>query len=379
MAIETREVRELIGFAPEGFLVTSLYLNTDAGELPSPALVMTGFDSLVHEAESRRKIMEDSLSHDATESIRADLARARQFVDQELDRTDTGGVAMFSCSAQAFWEVVHLPDPVTSSVRLEPRPFVGPIAGFLSHSKPTAVLLTDRTQARIFTLKHGEVREWSSFEDWVPHHTKSGGWSQARYQRRSDAWARHHIDKASELTLALLQHYPFDWLILGTDTDAQHDLLESLHPYLKDRLIGQIHVRIDAEAKEVLAAANELREQTEDNYINDLMDRVQEYAGAGGRGTIGLEDTLDALNEQKVHILLVQDGCFAPGSRCSSCEMLYAKQLANCPACGGRANPVDNIVEIAVQRAMELDSAVEVATEIDKLKPVQCIASIMYY
>lgn len=380
MATDTQEVRELVDFAaPEGFVVTSFYLDVDAEEFPSDDLVMTSFDSLIHTAESRRKEIEDSLSHDGEESIREDLQKIREYVHEKLDRQMTKSVAFFSCSAFDFWDVINLPTKIQNTVSFKDRPYVTPLATFLSHSKGTAILLTDRQQARIFTMKEGDVREWTSFEDWVPQRSEAGGWSQMRYQRRSDNWAKHHVDHAAELTLKLLQHYPFDWLILGCDVEAKADLEQGLHPYLKDRVIGWIEVRIDAPASEVIEKAREVREDAEARLIDDLLEKIQEYAGAGGRGTIGLADTVQALNEQKIHILLVQEGFSQPGTECRSCGMLFAEERADCPACGEPAEQVENVVDSAIQKALELGSAVEVATEFEKLEPIQCIGSIMYY
>jgi peptide chain release factor subunit 1 len=379
MAVTTEEIRELIDFAPEGFLITSLYVNTDGAEFQSEMLLNTSFDSIMHTAESRRKDIEGDLSHDARESIRGDLAKVRDFFCNDFDRTDTNGLAMFSCAAQDFWEVIQMPARVDSRVEFGPRPFLSPIAAFLSHSKATAVLLTDKQHARIFTMKAGDVREWTDFEDFVPQRSSAGGWSQMRYQRRSDEWKKHHLDHAAELTLKLLQHYPFDWLILGTEVQDESDLLNGLHPYLMDRLIGQIHVRIDADPGEILEKAREVREEAESRYIDDLVTRIQEYAGAGGRGTIGIGNTLTALNEQKIHILLLQQGYTHAGAVCPSCGLLSPDQLERCPGCREHARKVDDVVELTVQRALELGSEVEVATEQDKLAPINCIGSILYY
>jgi peptide subunit release factor 1 (eRF1) len=379
MVVSTEEIREIIDFAPEGFLITSFYVNTDGSEFQSETLLNTSFDSIVHTAESRRKDIEGDLSHDARESIRGDLAKIRDFFCNEFDRTDTNGLAIFSCSAQDFWEVVQMPARVESRVEFGPRPFLSPIAAYLSHSKATAILLTDKQHARIFTMKAGDVREWTDFEDYVPRRSDQGGWSQMRFQRRSDEWKKHHLNHAAELTVKLLQHYPFDWLILGTEVQDQADLLSDLHPYLKDRLIGQIHVRIDANMGDILEKARALREEAESEYIDDLVGRVQEYAGAGGRGTIGIGNTIGALNEQRVHILLVQQGYTHAGAVCPSCGVLSADRLERCPGCREKARQVDDVVELAVQRALELGSEVEVATEQGKLEPIKCIGSILYY
>jgi peptide chain release factor subunit 1 len=380
MAVQAEEeIRDLAGYSHEGFLVTSFYVNVDATEFTSDAQADTSFSSLIHDAESRRKDIEEALSHDAVESLRHDLAKIREFFDGGVDRDAAKSFAIFSCSADEFWQVIPMSLPVMSQVHFKQSPVLSPIATFLSHTKPTAILLTNQQQARIFTMEGGEVREWTDFESWVPTRSANGGWSQNRYQRRNDVWAKHHIDHATELTLRLLQHYPFDWLVLGVDVAHQNELQNSLHPYLKDRMIGYINVRLDAPAPEIIEAAEALREETESKHIDTLIGQVQEFAGAGGRGSIGLKDTLRAVNEQKVHILMVQDGFAAAGAECPNCGLLMPSDKATCEACNEATVPVANVVDSAVQKAFELGSTVEVAIEPDKLAPVENIAAILYY
>jgi peptide chain release factor subunit 1 len=373
------EVRELVDFSPEEFLVTSFYLNVDTTEFPDPDHVLKSFDSLIDDAESRRKDIEDTLSHDARESIRTDLAKLRDFISDDFDRQDTNGLAVFSCAALDFWHVIGLFTPVQNRIEFRPTPFVAPIASFLSHSKPTAILVTDKQHARVFTMSGGDVREWDDIQDWVPQRSSPGGWSQSRYQRRSDNFAKHHIDHAADLTFRLLKRYPFDWLVLGTQEQYRSEVMDSLHPYLKGRVIGVISVRIDASAAEIVERSREVAEEAEGRRIDDLLEQIVEFAGAGGRGTIGLKTILQAVNEQKVNVLLVQDGYSHPGSKCSKCGLLMIDHNATCDACNETPRPVENIVDEAIQRSLVLGAAVEVATEFEKLEAIQNIGATMYY
>ncbi len=175
MAIQTEEARDLAGFAPEGFLVTSFYLDVDADEFPSPQSISHSFDSLRHEADMKRERVEQSLSHDAMESLRADLEKIQHYITRDFKRVDTNGVAIFSCAAKDFWHVFEMPTRVQNRVEFTPSPYLAPLAEFLSHTKPTAILVTDRQQARIFTMAEGHVKEWSDFEDWVPTRSEAGG------------------------------------------------------------------------------------------------------------------------------------------------------------------------------------------------------------
>lgn len=379
MAVETQDVRELVDFAPEQYLVTSFYLDINADEFPAPQHIEKSFDSLIHTAEDKRKSIEPHLEHETQESVRGDLEKIRGFI-KTYKRQDANGLAVFSCSAEDFWEVFETPTRLRSQVYFEHRPYVAPLAAFLSHTKPTAVLVTDKQQARIFTIEHGRSHEWNDIQDWVPHRTEKGGWSQNRYQRHSDHWAKHHIDRADELVLKLEQRHPFDWLIIGTEPDKRHEVVDELHPYVRDRLVGFIDVRVDAPESEVLSAARQEREKAEEHLVGDLMTKIQEYAGAGGRATIGLKDTVRALNEQTVHVLLVQQGYTYPGAFCPNCGMLVADQsVQTCPACDEPTQHADNIVDSAIQRAFELGSRVEVATRQNELQPIGCIGAILYY
>ena len=254
-----------------------------------------------------------------------------------------------------------------------------PIATFLSHEKPIAILVTDKQHARVFTVSGDDVKEWADIEDFVPHRSSQGGWSQNRYQRRSDNFAKHHIDHAADLVFRLLKRRPFDWLVLGTLEHYKNEVVASLHPYLQGRVIGVMNVRIDATPAEIVEQARELGEEVEGRHIDDLIGQIQEFAGAGGRGTIGLKSTLQAINEQKVNVLLVQEGYQHPGSKCPHCGLLMVEACDSCAACGQPEERIDDVVAEAIQQCLVLGAAVEVATEFEKLEPIQSIGAVLYY
>jgi hypothetical protein len=164
------------------------------------------------------------------------------------------------------WPSNHLA-PLQNAVYFEPRARVAPIAAFLSRSKATAILVLDKQRDRLITMTAGEVREWSNLEDFVPQRSDQSGWSQMRYERHSDHWRKHHVDHAADLTLKLLQHHPFDWLILGDEVQTESELEQDLHPYLRDRVIGHIHIRVDAELSEIVRRARELQDRVEAGHI----------------------------------------------------------------------------------------------------------------
>jgi peptide subunit release factor 1 (eRF1) len=84
----------------------------------------------------------------------------------------------------------------------------------------------------------------------------------------------------------------------------------------------------------------------------ELVKRIVDNADAGGRGAIGLEDTLEAVAEGKVDTLAVAEGIAAEGAACPKCDYFAAKPFRKCPVCSATAEPIDDIVDYAVERAV---------------------------
>src|SRR2546428_23674 len=78
----------------------------------------------------------------------------------------------------------------------------------------------------------------------------------------------------------------------------------------------------------------------------------QHDLGAGGRAVVGIEDTIEALNERRVGTLLVVDGLTAPGVFCRSCGWVGVQNLKRCPADGGALERRDDVVESAIELAI---------------------------
>ena len=303
----------------------------------------------------------------------------RDYVRNRYKRGHALGLALFSLSAAKFWHVEETPESVPVRVVFAPHPYMTPLVKAISRSKPLLLLLTDRQFARILLMDGLDVTEVEKSKDFVPHHSEQGGWSQARYQRHSDEWAKHHLSKVTQMVFELEQHEPFRWIVLGIEPEVEQDVERDLHPYIKDKVVAKIHVRLDATVDEIAERAAEARARAEDRLIDRLVDRIREGLGPGGHAAAGLADTVEALNEKRVHILVFQDGFSHPGAECPNCGMLVAEPVDVCPTCEHGTRRVDNVVDSGVQRAIEQRAQVEVAVDRGQLDPIHSIGAILYY
>jgi peptide subunit release factor 1 (eRF1) len=79
------------------------------------------------------------------------------------------------------------------------------------------------------------------------------------------------------------------------------------------------------------------------------------------RSAWGEQPTLDTLWEGRVMTLSVDDMFCKHGSHCRNCGALLADSVTKCPACSSDAiKAVADVVELAIERALEQRSALEI-------------------
>jgi peptide subunit release factor 1 (eRF1) len=112
----------------------------------------------------------------------------------------------------------------------------------------------------------------------------------------------------------------------------------------------------------------------------ELLERIEEGLGTGGRATAGLANVLSAVHERRIDTLVVQDGFSAKGTRCPQCGWLGVSAGAQCPADGTITQPLDNVVEAAVAGAFAQDARVRYlpATDVD-LEQKGSIAALLRF
>jgi peptide subunit release factor 1 (eRF1) len=102
--------------------------------------------------------------------------------------------------------------------------------------------------------------------------------------------------------------------------------------------------------------------------------------GSGGRAAAGLEDTLAALNEQRVEVLLLQENFDAAGVCCPQCGCLGPSGVDACPADGTATIARDDITDLAVRRAITQSAqVVRVSDDDDRLEELGSIAAVLRF
>jgi peptide chain release factor subunit 1 len=374
--ITRARLRELADVKAERGRVLSVFLNLDPTEFATPAARSTAITSVLTEAAHRVEEAE-GLAHDEREALKADVERVRQALNaSDIAQNGTRAVAVYACGPADLLEVVSLRRPVDSAVVLDRRPHVEPLIAD-ADSERWCVVLANRRNARFFIGDGGGLEETDRVEDDVHSQHDQGGWSQARYQRGVEKEKDDHLVHVAEVAFDAYKRRGFDRLLIGAPEELVNDLKSKLHPYLQKRIVARLHLDVENSGiEDVRAAANAAIEDWARKCEREALDRLTEGVGRGGRGAAGVAAVLEALNEQRVEILLVGDTFRSPGGRDPETGMLY-------PGDHGPADQalerVENIVEPAIEKAIEQSAKVIKVRHHDDLGPLGGIGAVLRY
>jgi peptide subunit release factor 1 (eRF1) len=363
-------LRRLAELRPSDGKVVSIYLNLDPAEFASGPARATAINSVLDHA-ARAARTEDG-------PVREEVERLRD-VFRTLDFQGAHGVAVFACGSEDLLEVIKLPRPVENAVIVDESPYIEPLVEVQAGAR-YGVVLVNRQTARIFRGSRDRLDQVARVDDEVHRRHDQGGWSQARYQRSVDKEAQDHLKNAADELLRRHKLRAFEALFIGAPEAVFNDFCERLHPYLKQRVAGRIDIDVEhTGVDEVQAAAEEAIAAHERKLEKEALDRLAESAGSGGRGATGLDDTLGALNEQRVEVLLLQENFDAAGVCCPQCGWLGPSGVGSCPADGTQTVEREDITDLAVRRAITQSAQVVRVRDDERLEPLGSIAAVLRF
>ena len=288
---------------------------------------------------------------------------------------------MFASSQAGLFAALRLPVAVDHEPVVADTPCLEPLTS-LADGEPWAVLLVNRSFARLLVGGRDTLEELALVESDVHGRHDQGGWSQARYQRSVEHDVHEHLKAVAETAARLLRPQRPAGLVLGAPEETRHAAEAALPSDLRGLVAGHVTVDVEhASADEVRAAAAEVIDRLGHEREDRLLARLREGLARrdDGRASAGLADTLLALTEQRVEALLLDDGARAPGVVCPRCGLLAVAGTRTCPADGAPTQGREDVLPDAVDRALAQDAAVVLLHERPDLGPHDHVAAVLRF
>jgi peptide chain release factor subunit 1 len=304
-------------------------------------------------AEARDRLAE--LPREQREPIERDLARAVEYAALVIEqRRDVGfeAVAAFFCEARGLDLVALWHDSVPTALSVGAQPVLLPLVRCANDFDVALVAVVESDETRIFEVSLGGLLSEDVVASDVPDRVVRGGWRQLRIQKHiADQILHHHREAARDVTARFdgitAQRGRPPRVVLG----GRPPMLAAFERNLPERILAHAipAPQIDPKAatdevmRHVLEALSEAARRRNREALAAVRD-----AAAMGRGALGIDAVLAAVNGGRLRDVLVHRGFDAEGRCCERCDMLTAQTWRSaCPACAGKLAPVNLLDEIA--------------------------------
>ncbi|HUE86655.1 MAG TPA: Vms1/Ankzf1 family peptidyl-tRNA hydrolase [Vicinamibacterales bacterium] len=302
-ALETplrEQLERLAAYEPQHVPVVSLYLN-----LTPDQHGRDNYEAFLRKAFAERvKAFREGSAERA--SLERDIERIWQYLSDEVNRSANGLALFASSGAGELFETVQLDAPLEDHwLFVGSVPHLYQLAKVIDQYPRYAAVVLDTHRARIFVFGLGSVERREHVTSEKTNRTSMGGWSQARYQRRTDNIHVHHVKEVVDTLDRIVSADDIAHLIVAGDDVVVPLVKEQLPKHLQDKLVDVLSLERDAAEDEILEATLDVLRQKD---AETDAERVQDLIGAwqsGGLGVVGPESTLEALQMGQVDELLL--------------------------------------------------------------------------
>ena len=362
--MQDKDLQELAELVSNGAPILSLYLNVDPHRGSADEYKL-----------SLRRLLAQAAEQGA---MPADIEHVERFFDHEYNRLGRA-VVCFSRQVGGFWRAHALPVPVKDYVFVGVRPYITPLSDLWDAYDRFGVVMIDREGARISVYHMGELEDSDGTMGTEVKRHKQGGWGAQKLQRYEDQEAKHNLKEAAEWADSYLRQRRAARVVLSGSDGNLAQFREVAPRALLEKVVGQISLDMSASPTQVWERAFEVTVAAQRQAEAELLDQVTTLAHKGGAGAIGLADTLTALQQGRVHQLLVDRDFHRGGYQCVSCRAVIVEAPAVCPYCGGELVAAPDAVNLGVQRALDAGLKVSVLEHTPQIAEVGGIAAVLRY
>jgi len=318
--------------------------------------------------EKREKACKSLLYGEELKNFVITIKKIKEF----LIRNPGNNYAIFASNKHNFFKYIYLPTELDISLIVDSSPYIRPLARIQDEWESFTLAIVNSKYAKIFSISLGKVEKEKNLSADIINKHKKGGWSQARFQRLRKGAIRAFL---KEVSIALERNAERQIIIAGPG-QIKFQLIDMLSKNLKKKIVKVINVNIKDEnelLKESINFISELEEQKSKGIVKSLKEEILK----DGLAAYGLDDTLNAVTNGQVELLIIEKDYKIKGYICEKCQLLKVGTVKNCPNCNGSTSEVDIIEEI-LEFAKRTDAIIEF-TDDEELSKLGHIGVILRY
>lgn len=376
--ISREQIENLAKFKSSEFLTTSFYLDTKKRKKTRKEVNLALKNQL---AKGKSRLEGMNLTRKQKDSLLKDLDVIGNYCRKHLISYTGAGLALFSCAGKDFFQDIELPNSPLNRIIFDQNPYVRLLSAILNEHTRICCLAIDRKEAKWYDIYAGEITQADSLTGDIPKRIKEGGWEgydSKRIERHINQQLKDYFKKTAQNTFRLLKKNAFDWFFLGCQDEYCAEFDSFLHPYIKKRMKGRLKISPGDSKDKVLQKTEDLVKELKIAEKEAILRTFTSEMKKGGLSVSGLKNTLRKINRGEVQTLLITRYLSKPGRLCPKCRFLYADE-ATCPSCRIKTSTLLDVVDEAVEAALEKNAQIRHITPPSDLNQYGDIGAILRY
>jgi len=317
--------------------------------------------------EKRVNTCKSLLDNDEQENFIKTIDKINEFLKSNI----SDNIAIFASHIHNFFKSITLHIEVNNSFIVDSSPYIRPLARILDELKPFILVLLNSNHAKIFSIYLGQIEERNLSSDIMNRH-KKGGMSQARFQRIRKGAIHDFFSEVAEI----LEKFSNEQIVLAGPGPVKINFKDRLSKNLQQRVIGVIDIDMNDE-KNLIKESIHLISEKEETVSRKAVEHLKEEILKDGLAVYGMDDTLKAVKNGQIELLIVEKDYKLKGCICEHCQIVKAGPIKDCPVCGAPVSEADIIEEI-IEFAERTDAEIEF-TDDEEISKLGHIGGILRY
>ncbi len=297
----------------------------------------------------REKVIQSILPRDELKNF----VNTMDTIKTYLRKNKVANHAIFASDKNNFFKVITFPVNVKNSLSVDVSPYIHQMAELADEWQTYSLVLLNSNHAKIFSFSCGELEVEGDISADIMNKHKKGGMSQARFQRLRQGSIHSFLSEVAETLSKIAQ----DNIILAGPGETKKQFRDMLPIKLQKGIIAEVDIDIDDEHGLFDETLEIMREKGKEEHRR-LFELIQSEILKNGLAVYGYKDTLAAVKNGQVEVLLVEKDVLQKGWMCEQCQIIEVGISSVCPQCGKKTSEV-NVIEEIIRIAERTDAVVE--------------------
>jgi peptide subunit release factor 1 (eRF1) len=333
------------------------------------------------------------------EALSRTLGRVQEFVNgltTQANEAEKNGLALFACESLSLWRTHFFHRTFQPELCTDGIPHLTQLARLADDDEPAIVIMPSRQGADVFQVLLGDLARQEQLRGPLPR-SDGDGWNtgtgepggpaerEKRDQRGEEERVHRTWRLAAEQATQLLDGTLGAHLVLIGPSAT----LAAFERELPDRLRARVIARVPrprqwasnagVQRDGIIAGAADAVTHHEAQAEAKAVAEVVGQSLRGGLAVLGPEDVVQALNQGRVHRLVLEEDFARTGWRCDNCDALgaNAESAEVCPYCAGALRAVQYLGEALVARTLGEGGAVELVRHTHKLHSYRGVGAFL--